>query len=224
MADAQLKDAMESMDLAIGKMVDQVNATVAQWNTAKKAFLADTPGTTNSGPTLYGQRNDPWAKKMLGGSKKYTIGQSGCLMTSYASIVTDAGCHMNPGEMNDWLLAHGGFARDISGDLCNFVFAAGDALNVTKYEKMIACISTPAPMAEFDARVAAGDFVIVKIISRQSADPSQRLYHWLRYIGPDGLCMDPWVGDVAHVTPRWPGKNDAEAIIGALYYKRLRGL
>jgi hypothetical protein len=162
--------------------------------------------------TTYNQRNPLWGAAKLGTSNT-TVGGYGCLMTCAASMLTDAGAAMNPLQLNNWLKANGGFT---GSNL--FVFASVDKLNVVKFYNLIDCASTPAPVAQLDELVSQGDFVIVKV----DFDPAtiRTEEHWVRYLG-NGQMMDPWQGDIAPITPRYRGKDAAQAILRAAIYKRL---
>jgi hypothetical protein len=171
-----------------------------------------------AGPTVYGQRNAAWAKKALGRATKYTIGSSGCLITSYASALTDAGKKMTPGELNDWLTANGGFAADREGQIVNFVFACPDKLGALKFVERVNCWSTDAPMATIAQFLDAGDFVLVEVDFEPDPDRDQ---HWVRLLDIHGSIMDPWTGDICQIT-KYRGKDVNECIRAVAYYKRAK--
>lgn len=160
--------------------------------------------------TTYNQRNPLWAAAKLGTSSKSTIGGYGCLISSVASMLTDAGAVMNPLQLNQWLNANGGFSGGTQ-----FVFASVDKTNVVKFYNIIECANIPAPIDQLDAFVNQGDFVIVKVNNGIPPD-----FHWGRYIG-GGKMIDPLHGDIAPITPRYKGKDAAECILRAVFYKKV---
>ncbi len=173
-----------------------------------KMQLAEAP----VGPTIYCQRLADWSNVKLGKSTKWTIGTSGCLITAYASCITDAGKPMNPAEINAWLVDNNGFAADAEGQIVNFIFSRPDKLGILKFDT-IGRYDGPAPTDYIDRYIAAGGYVIV-MVRRPGVKE-----HWGRYLGK-GQIMDPYFGDVADLLPRYIGKNLAEAIWAAAYYKK----
>ena len=160
--------------------------------------------------TIYNQRDPRWAAQRLGTSN-VTIGSYGCLITAYASALSDAGKVMTPDQLNTWLIQNGGY---IQGNL--FVFNAPDKLGVLKFDN-VADYPKPAPIDVLDQYVQAGGYIFVQV----DFNPDQSMQpHWCRYIG-GGSIIDPWYGDIAPLTPRYRGRNAAEAIWRAAYYKRL---
>ena len=160
--------------------------------------------------TIYNQRDPRWAADRLGTSNT-TIGSDGCLITSYASAVSDAGRKIQPDELNTWLIANNGY---VSGN--HFVFSAPDRLGVLLFDKIVD-YNNPAPVAAMNEYINAGGYILVMVDF--NPDPAMQ-QHWCRYIGA-GEIIDPWYGDVSELTPRYRGKNAAEAIWRAAYYKKV---
>ena len=129
-------------------------------------------------------------------------------------MLTDAGVAMTPDALNTWLIANGGYA---DGNL--FVFNSVDKLGVVKFDTIIECANVPAPVADLFERVKLGDFVIVKV----DFDPKTKEFeqHWVRYVG-NGQMFDPWQGDIATITPRYRGKDAAQAILRAAIYRKVK--
>jgi hypothetical protein len=73
---------------------------------------------------LYKQCDPKWGSNQLG-TGSHTICQAGCLMSSAAMALTGTGHTYDPGTLNTWLKAHGGYA---SGDL--FVWASINPLGL----------------------------------------------------------------------------------------------
>ena len=169
-------------------------------------------------PTIYWQRKQQWSPILLGKATKYSIGSSGCLMCSYASCTTDAGLYMNPLQMNDWLRNNNGFLADSEGQVVNFNFARGDALGVLKFDKIGRYPEgVTTPIALIEQYVKDGGYVIVEVDFDKKTRPVEQ--HWVRYLG-EGSMMDPWVGDIAQIVPRYKGANPGEAIYAAAFYKK----
>ncbi len=169
-----------------------------------------------AGPTIYCQRQADWANIKLGKSIKWTIGISGCLISAFASCLTDAGKPMNPAELNAWLVANNGFTADSEGQIVNFIFSRPDKLGVLKFDGLTRCEKVAAPMIQIDQAVQSG-YVIVMV--HRSGVPQ----HWVRYLDNNdgkGKIMDPYFGDVSDLLPRYTGANLAEAILAAAYYKK----
>lgn len=200
------------------KHIDQLLEAAANAAEAIKAQLAGIRDEVHSDllegadVTVYSQRDLKWAGDKLGTSAT-TIGGYGCLMTDVASMLTDAGYKFTPQELNAWLIQNGGYTN---GNL--LVYAAIDKLGVVKFYNLIDCANIPAPVAQFDALVKQGDFVIVKVDFNPKTMQVEE--HWVRYLG-DGKMMDPWVGDIDSIVPRYKGKDAAQAILRAVIYKRV---
>jgi hypothetical protein len=167
------------------------------------------------GPTVYAQRDQRWTAEKLGFSTSLTLGGYGCLVSSMASILTDAAAdaQWTPAALNSWLRLNNGFS-----DSTNFIFAAVDKLGIVKFETL-ADYQNPAPVAQLDEYVKNGGYVLVKV----DFDPRTIAVeqHYCRYLG-DGKVMDPWHGDIASLVGRYRGKTTAEIIWRAAYYQRAK--
>jgi len=85
-----------------------------------------TPPAPSGQYPLYKQCNSAWGGNALGTSGGNTICSAGCAMSSVAMALTRYGSSYNPGQLNDWLKTHGGYA---SGDL--LVWDAVHSLGLT---------------------------------------------------------------------------------------------
>ena len=74
---------------------------------------------------MYKQCDSKWGSNALGTSSK-TICQAGCLMSSAAMALSGIGKSYNPGTLNTWLKANGGY---VSGNL--YVWASVNKLGMT---------------------------------------------------------------------------------------------
>src|SRR5512134_3723838 len=110
-------------------------------------------------PTVYCQRNQPWSNDKLGTSQS-TLGLEGCLVTGSASMLTDAGKKLTPGELNAFLKANGGFVNDAGGptNAKRMVWATLNKLGVVKFVNRVECWWVAAPMTDIKKFLDAGDF------------------------------------------------------------------
>lgn len=209
--DSQVAAALVSIKAALDlqNQIDALRAPqMAAIQHAVDVLQVMDPGGTPK-VTVYNQRDPVWANVHMG-TAIGTIGAVGCLITSVASMLTDAGHPIKPDTLNAWLIQNGGY---VDGN--KFVFASIDKLGVTKYTTRIDCPATPAPMSQLDAEIAASNFVIIKVDNGYPPD-----YHWVRYLG-GGKMADPWYGDIASIVPRYHGASAAVCIRAALLYKRV---
>jgi hypothetical protein len=58
------------------------------------------------------QRDGAWAAAPLGSSAADTIGSAGCAITAVTMMLRNYGIDTNPGTLNTWLTANGGYAYD----------------------------------------------------------------------------------------------------------------
>jgi len=199
-----LTKAHQSYEVAIAAI------TMAEEETRKAITLLMMGGDGSKAVTVYGQREPPWGDDALGRGLR-TMAQDGCLVTAMASVLTDAGRRITPGELNVWLKENGGFAG-----ANRFVFASTDQLGVIKYRTLGDCAETPAPMLMLDATVTQGHFVVV-MLKVSNTVPT----HYLRYLGA-GQVMDPYYADVSPIVPRYRGVSAAQSILRYVIYDRVR--
>lgn len=211
---AQINAAHEEIAKAIGE-INALQSSVDRMIAALQHAQAQLEGMGGNNPpqvTIYNQRDPRWANVYMGTTRS-TIGNYGCLISCVASGLTDAGKGYTPETLNAWLTLNKGY---INGNY--FVYTSIDRLGVTQFVKLIDCTNVAAPVADLDARVAAGDFVIVEVDFNPNTVAIDQ--HWVRYIG-GGQMVDPWVGDIAPIVPRYRGKDAAQAILKAAIYRRL---
>eukprot|EP00762_Andalucia_godoyi_P000390 ANDGO_03197.mRNA.1 Charged multivesicular body protein 1 len=79
---------------------------------------------------LYKQCDSRWGSHRLGTSTTNTICSAGCAMSSVAMALSGKGHTTDPGQLNDWLVAHSGYA---SGDL--IVWGAVSGLGLTFHQR-----------------------------------------------------------------------------------------
>jgi ABC-type bacteriocin/lantibiotic exporter with double-glycine peptidase domain len=120
---------------------------------------------------LYKQCDAKWGSQQIGTSSK-TICQVGCLMSSASMALSGTGHSYNPGTLNTWLKANGGYA---SGNL--FVWASINRIGLT-FKGFI-------PNGNIKANLDAGNVVIVNVHNGA---------HWVLaygYSGDNILVNDP---------------------------------
>jgi hypothetical protein len=62
--------------------------------------------------SVMGQQNPAWAGAPLGTSPTDTIGSAGCAITAVTMMLRYYGMNTDPGALNSWLTANGGYAFD----------------------------------------------------------------------------------------------------------------
>lgn len=131
----------------------------------------------------FSQRDPRWATELLGTSD-ITIGAAGCLLTCAAGLLADAGVGTDPGRLNRWLVANGGFVDDNL-----FVFQSIIPFGVTLVD-LIFCPRTPAPVDVLAEHLAQGHAVIAEV----DFTPGGIIQpHWIRLLNVhDRIILDPW--------------------------------
>ncbi|HUG33232.1 MAG TPA: SH3 domain-containing protein [Anaerolineales bacterium] len=103
------------------------------------------------------QNDDKWKNAKLGNSSE-TIGGWGCLLTSVTMMLNGIGYNETPETVNEKMKAAGGFqGAFFIPSVLPFVWP-----NCT-YRDMQPCETTPAPITQIDAAVAAGKPVILQV-------------------------------------------------------------
>lgn len=138
--------------------------------------------------TAFSQRDPRWQDQQLG-TGTLSIGQAGCLITCAASILADHGVGTDPGRLNDWLRANGGY---VDGNLFVFNALTAYGLQLTDYA---VCERIPAPTGKLTRALEAQHYVILMV----DFSPGGAIQpHWVRLLdAKDWLIADPW---------RLPGK------------------
>jgi len=136
----------------------------------------------------YSQQDPRWKADILGfGDRSDTIGYVGCALTSTAMLLSGHGFTEDPKSLNQRL-------KNVKG----FVGAGIRWSGVTQlYPKVllkgyIPCMDSPAPLAQIDASLAAGQPVIVMV---DSAPATGVQTHWVVLFekkDDDYLMLDPW--------------------------------
>lgn len=103
------------------------------------------------------QNDEQWKSTPLGNSSE-TIGSWGCLLTSVSMMLNGIGYNETPVTVNDKMKAAGGFQEALFiPSVLPYVWAN------CVYKGTQPCETTPAPIADIDAAVAAGKPVILQV-------------------------------------------------------------
>ncbi len=136
----------------------------------------------------YSQQDPQWKNDILGfGDPGDTLGYVGCALTSVAMLLSGHGFPETPKSLNQKLKNINGFAG--AGIRWGSVSQLYPQVTV---KSIIACADTPAPLAQIDAAIAAGQPAIVMV---DSTPAPGLLTHWVVLYarkGDDYLMLDPW--------------------------------
>lgn len=136
----------------------------------------------------YSQQDPQWKNDILGfGEAGDTLGYVGCALTSVAMLLSGHGFAETPKSLNQKLKNINGFAG--AGIRWGAVSQLYPQITV---KSIIACADTPAPLAQIDAALAAGQPAIVMV---DSTPAPGLLTHWVVLYarkGDDYLMLDPW--------------------------------
>jgi hypothetical protein len=141
-------------------------------------FVSKPSGSSGSWATnvpCYYQGDRRWASKKLSPSR-YTMSNSGCLVTSEAAVASGAGVATDPGEFCDWLSGHGGFT---SGG-----YLTSDAKIAAYTQNRVVCTGTAsswhnrqADLNRIRTELDAGRPVILEVHTRKN--DSENYMHWV---------------------------------------------
>ena len=165
---------------------------------------------------VYYSQNDPqWKSDRLGLGKQEsdTIGYIGCALTSVSMMLSGHGYTETPKTLNQKLKNVEGFVG--SGIRWGSV---SQLYPQVRLNSIIKCPDTPAPLAQIDAALAAGQPAVVCVDS--TAAPGF-LSHYVLLIGRKGndyLMLDPWpyqtdVNKETYLMPRYSQGNPLQRSI-----------
>lgn len=163
----------------------------------------------------YSQQDPQWKGDRLGfGTQESdTIGYIGCALTSVAMMLSGHGFTETPKTLNKKLQNLSGFAgAGIRWHAVNQLYPQ------VRLNSIVKCNDTPAPLAQIDAAIAAGQPAIVCVDS--TAAPGV-LTHYVVLIarkGNDYLMLDPWpyqpdVKKETYLMPRYSQGNPLQRSI-----------
>ena len=155
--------------------------------TAPGAVRAATAPPPN-GPVVpvYGQQWQPWGTQDLGTSTS-TISSEGCALTASAMLLEAYGVSTNPGALNQWLIANGGYVDQnllIWGAVAQYAQAQKVQVSYTGWEA--------DSLQLIDSSLAQGNPVIAQVTLNGNMH-----FVLITGTGPAGALWinDPWYGD-----------------------------
>lgn len=163
----------------------------------------------------YSQQDPQWKADKLGFGKQDsdTIGYIGCALTSVSMMLSGHGFTETPKTLNKKLQSIDGFAG--AGIRWHQVSQLYPQIRINS---IIKCNDTPAPLAQIDAALAAGQPAIVQVDS--TAAPGILTHYVVLYArkGTDYLMLDPWpyqpdVKKETYLMPRYSQGNPLQRSI-----------
>ncbi|HKY55637.1 MAG TPA: SH3 domain-containing protein [Anaerolineales bacterium] len=163
----------------------------------------------------YSQQDPQWKGDKLGFGKQEsdTIGYIGCALTSVAMMLSGHGYTETPKTLNKKLQSVDGFA----GAGIRW-YQVSQLYPQIRINSIIKCNDTPAPLAQIDAALAAGQPAIVQVDS--TAAPGVLTHYVVLYArkGNDYLMLDPWpyqpdVKKETYLLPRYSQGNPLQRSI-----------
>src|SRR5687768_9343836 len=174
---------------------------------------------------VYYSQNDPqWKSDKLGFGKQEsdTIGYIGCALTSVSMMLSGHGYTETPKSLNQKLKNVDGFA----GAGIRW-YQVSQLHPQVRIKSIIACGDTPAPLAQIDAALAAGQPAIVCVDSTSA--PGVLTHYVVLYArkGNDYLMLDPWpyqpdVKKETYLMPRYSQGNPLQrSILQIILYENV---
>lgn len=163
----------------------------------------------------YSQQDSQWKGDKLGFGKQEsdTIGYIGCALTSVAMMLSGHGYAETPKTLNKKLQSVDGFA----GAGIRW-YQVSQLYPQIRINSIIKCNDTPAPLAQIDAALAAGQPAIVQVDSTPA--PGVLTHYVVLYArkGNDYLMLDPWpyqpdVKKETYLMPRYSQGNPIQRSI-----------
>lgn len=133
------------------------------------------------------QNDDQWKDVPLGASGESTIGKWGCLLTSATMMLNGIGYNETPVTVNEKMKANGGFQGSLFiPSVLPYIWPQ------CAYRGMQNCETTPAPIAQIDAAVAAGKPVILQVDWNKQAGLQTHFVLVKEKKGEDYVIYDPY--------------------------------
>lgn len=150
------------------------------------------------------QNDDQWKATKLGNSNE-TIGGWGCLLTSVTMMLNGIGYNETPQTVNDKMKEHGGFqGAFFIPSILPYVWPN------SQYRDMQPCETSPAPIAQIDAAVAAGKPVILQVDWNKQAGIQTHFVLVKEKKGDDYILYDPY---------KYPGDGPDKEVLLTKRYK-----
>ena len=150
------------------------------------------------------QNDEKWKNTKLGDSNE-TIGGWGGLLTSVTMMLNGLGYDETPATVNDKMKANGGFqGAFFIPSVIPYVFPNA------RYNSMQPCETSPAPIAQIDAAVAAGKPVILQVDWNKQAGIQTHFVLVKERVGDDYSLYDPYM---------YPGDGPDKPVLLTTRYK-----
>jgi hypothetical protein len=132
------------------------------------------------------QNDEKWKNTKLGNSSE-TIGGWGCLLTSVTMMLNGIGYNETPETVNDKMKANGGFqGAFFIPSMLPYIWPKA------AYRDMQPCETSPAPISQIDAAVAAGKPVILQVDWNKQAGIQTHFVLLKEKKGNDYVLYDPY--------------------------------
>lgn len=174
----------------------------------------------------YSQQDPQWKGDRLGFGQQNsdTIGYIGCALTSVSMMLSGHGYTETPKTLNQKLRNMDGFVG--AGIRWGAVSQIYPQIRI---KSIIACGDTPAPLAQIDAAIAAGQPAIVQVDSTPA--PGVLTHYVVLYArkGDDYLMLDPWpyqtdITKETYLMPRYSQGNPLQrSILQVILYENISG-
>ena len=172
----------------------------------------------------YSQQDPQWKGDRLGFGKQEsdTIGYIGCALTSVSMMLSGHGYTETPKTLNKKLQSIEGFA----GAGIRW-YTVSQLYPQVRIKSIIACGDTPAPLAQIDAAIAAGQPAIVQVDSTPAAGILTHYVVLYARKGDDYLMLDPWpyqpdVKKETYLMPRYSqGKPLQRSILQVVLFENI---
>ena len=179
------------------------------------AWAAGSLGAFAGAPVpTFSQRSLQWSRDALGSDRVDTIGSAGCALTAVTMVTAAYGYSTNPGMLNHWLTANGGY---LENDLLLWRQAAAATQGSVRWKwlhvpGMVSQLRTDdqdiedlPPQSVVETQLDAGRLVVAEV----------RLYggmHFVVVTGHSGHTLyinDPWYGDRTTLQARYGSYRQA---------------
>ena len=190
---------------------------IVAWGAGSLGAFAGPPVPT------FSQRSLQWSKDALGSDRVDTIGSAGCALSAVTMVTAAYGYSTNPGMLNHWLTANGGY---LENDLLLWRQAAAATQGSVRWKwlhvpGMVSQLRTDdqdiedlPPQSVVEAQLDGGHLVVAEV----------RLYggmHFVVITGHSGHTLyinDPWYGDRTTLQARYGSYR--QAVHSAQFYYR----
>src|SRR5450759_636133 len=133
------------------------------------------------------QKDPRWKNSLIGTDQNSTIGSFGCLLTDLTMVVNAFGARETPTTLNDKMRNAGGYQGSLIIPAVLPVVTPQ-----VQFNRFQPCENSPAPIADIDTALAAGNPVIVEVDYSPAAGLQSHWVILLSMSGNDYVIQDPW--------------------------------